>query len=452
MSDWQGGAATAQGSRVPTAPSALAFARGARRRTRLAIGLVTVSLFVAACGNDDPPARGTLIDSTSTGQFSVQAIDAATTASGVQVLSGPARCDVDVRRVGYYTPGPKGEEDVKVVAAMLVPSGAGCPGPYPLVAYDRGTDVLASRDLSNPTDGETQLLIAMLAGQGYVVVTPNYLGYAGSTWPDHPYLHADSEASTTIDAIRAARSALADSGVALNGRVMLAGYSQGGHASMATQRVIERDLRTEFNVVASGHMSGPYNLTGSFVDGLALLPTGSAGSTIFSPFAITSFQKVYGDLYADPAEYFKAPYASGIGSLLPGPLTSTELITSGRLPPLLGDLITDKLQADLANPASRLRAALDANSLIAWTPATPMLLCGGSRDPVVAFKNAQDAQAAFAARGVSVVTIDVETVPEFAAQFPAQLGPAQLSAYHGTTVPPLCMKVVRDSLFSLVKG
>ncbi len=450
MDDTQARGATTRTSGRGCAAISRRPARGALRAS-LAIGLTALSV-LAACGNDDPPPRGTLINSDSTGGFTAQAIDVASTGSGLQALSGPARCDVDVRRVGYYTPGPRGEDDVKVVAAMLVPGGAACPGPFPIVAYDRGTDVLASRDLSNPADGETQLLIAMLAAQGYVVVAPNYLGYAGSTLREHPYLHADSEASTTIDALRAARTALERSGVALNGRVLLTGYSQGGHASMATQRAIERDARGEFNVVASGHMSGPYNLTGSFVDGLALLPAGSAGSTVFSPFAVTSFQKVYRDLYTNPSEYFKAPYASGIETLFPGTLGSTELITSGRLPAQLGDLITDKLRADLENPASRVRAALDANSLIAWTPATPMLLCGGRRDPVVAFKNALDAQAAFAARGVSVVTIDVETVPEFASQFPTDLSPAQFAAYHGATVPPLCMKVVRDSLFTLVKG
>ena len=423
--------------------------RATRAGTLIAMAIVVLGL--AACGKDEPAQRGDLIESKSTGAFTTQATDVATSASGLQALAGAAKCDVEVRRVGYGTVGPRGEDDVKVVAALLVPGGAACPGPFPLVAWNRGTDVVASRDLSDPTDGETQLLVAMLAAQGYAVVAPNYIGYGGSTVKDHPYLHADSEATTTIDAIRAARQALADGGVALNGRLLLAGYSQGGHASMATQRALERDLPAE-TIAAAGHLSGPYDLTGSFVDGLALLPAGSGGSSVFTPFAITSFQKVYGNLYSSPADFYQAPYASGIGSLLPGELSVEALISSGKLPAQLGALITDRQVADLRNPASPLRAALAANSLISWTPRAPMMLCGGSRDPVVPFKNALDAQAAFAARGVSVVTVDVEAVAAFAPLFPAQLSPQQLGAYHGTTVPPMCLKVVRDQLFSLVKG
>lgn len=417
------------------------------------MGAMMLALGATGCSSgDDAAPRGTLIENTSIQALPAGAIDAGSAASGVQALSGSAKCDVTVRSIGYHTVGPKGEDDVKVIAGLLVPGGAACPGPFPLVAYTRGTDIDSRRDMANPNDGETRLLVAMLAAQGYAVVLPNYIGYAGSTLRNHPYLHADSEASTTIDAIRAARKALAENGVALNGRVMLTGYSQGGHASMATQRAIERDFPGEFDVRAAGHMSGPYNLTGSFIAGLALLPTGPGGATIFSPFTVTSYQRIYGNLYANASEYFKAPYAAGIDTAFPGPLSFTEAITTGKVPQNLGDLVTDKQIADLNNAASPLRAALAANTLLDWAPKAATVLCGGKRDPVSFFQNALDASAAFAARQVSVVVVDVETIPEFAPLFPLTLSTAQLAAYHGTTVPPLCLKVVRDQLFSLMKG
>ena len=67
-----------------------------------------------------------------------------------------------------------------------------------------------------------------------------------------------------IDSIRAARAAAFGQGVALSGKVMLTGYSQGGHSSMAAHRAIERDNAGEINVVAGAHLAGPYNLSGSF--------------------------------------------------------------------------------------------------------------------------------------------------------------------------------------------
>ena len=84
-------------------------------------------------------------------------------------------------------------------------------------------------------------------------------------------------------------------------------------------------------------------------------------------------------------------------------------------------------------------------------PASPN--CGGSRDPVVLYSvnttaSAQD----ITARGGRVTTIDVEQVPEFASALPPANTPAsQLTTYHGTVVPPLCMKVVRDALFATLR-
>ena len=70
------------------------------------------------------------------------------------------------------------------------------------------------------------LLAAMYAAQGYAVVATDYLGFAKSAYTYHPYLHADSEASSVIDSIRAARNAATTVGATL-WQVMLTGYSQG---------------------------------------------------------------------------------------------------------------------------------------------------------------------------------------------------------------------------------
>ena len=65
------------------------------------------------------------------------------------------------------------------------------------------------------------MLAAMYASQGYAVVATDYLGYAKSSHIYHPYLHADSEATSVIDSIRAARNAVASQGASLNGKVVM---------------------------------------------------------------------------------------------------------------------------------------------------------------------------------------------------------------------------------------
>ena len=142
---------------------------------------------------------------------------------------------------------------------MLVPTGTGtgCTSPAGLIAYAKGTDVQKPRTLANPGDGETFLLAAMYAAQGYAVVATDYLGFADSAYTYHPYLHADSEASSVIESIRAARNAVPTVGASLNGKVMLTGYSQGGHSSMA-EAVAGRDVGfPKLSLLTNGILESP---------------------------------------------------------------------------------------------------------------------------------------------------------------------------------------------------
>ena len=194
--------------------------------------------------------------------LSTAQIDAGTAQSGLQAISGKAKCDVKVVALNYSTVGPKGEA-TNASGVLLMPAG-NCANDAPLVAYAKGTDVQKPRTLANPQDPDTFLLTAMYAAQGYAVVATDYLGYAKSSLPYHPYLHADSEARSVLDSIRAARRALLSTGGSFSGKVMFTGYSQGGHSSMAAHRAAERDNPLEFNVVAGAHLAGPYNMSGSF--------------------------------------------------------------------------------------------------------------------------------------------------------------------------------------------
>lgn len=408
-------------------------------------------LALTGCGSDNDGApsteRGQVIEKADIATFTQAQIDQLSSAAGLTALAGPARCDVRLQRLKYATAGARGESGATATAALLVPSGADCPGPYRLVSHTHGTWTVKALTQASTSAPETQLLTAMLAARGFAVVATDYLGFGGSDYAYHPFLHAASEASAAVDSLRAARQALTTDGKATYTGVLLTGYSQGGHASMATQKTIEELHAAEFTIAAAGHMSGPYNLAGSIETAIALLPGGTGGSTVFVPFALTSYQKVYGGLYDDASRYIKAPYATGIDSLLPGTLTSSELVAQGRLPQQLGDLVSGQFISDLQTATTPLRQRLDENTLLGWAPRSPTLLCGGRRDPVVPLKNATDAQAAFAGRGTTVNVIDVESVPAFASLFPATLTPQQLADYHGTTVPPLCLNLIRDQLF-----
>ena len=299
---------------------------------------------------------------------------------------------------------------------------------------------------------------AMYAAQGYTVVASDYLGYAKSTYSYHPYLHANSEATSVIDAIRAARKAASTVGATLSGKVMLTGYSQGGHSSMAAHRAIERDNAGEINVVAGAHLAGPYNLSGSFKSSTAI-----AGYQYFVPFLITSWQKVYGTIYSDVNTVFKPPYADYIETLLPSPtLNGTTLITSGKLPGAAGEtpaqardaMFRPAFIADTqTNDTNPLYLAAKKNDTLGWNPKSKLLLCGGAGDPTVPPALHQVVMKAdFDSRKLTnVATVDVD--PSIQAVYGAVLTNTPATYYrnyHGSYEPPFCHVEARK-VFDTVK-
>ena len=428
------------------------------------LGLALAALLAACGGGSSGPDRGSLVETPTTlATLTAAQIDASTASSGLQALSGKALCDVKVVALNYNTVGPAGEA-TNSSGVMLVPAGT-CTAAAPLVAYAKGTDVQKPRTLANPQDPETFLLVAMYASHGYAVVATDYLGFAKSNFPYHPYLHADSEASSVIDSIRAARNAAASVGASLSGKVMLTGYSQGGHSAMAAMRNGERDEAAELNIVAGAGLAGPYNLSGSFK-----LTQAIAGYQFFVPYLVTSWQKVYGNIYTDVNAVFKPPYASWIENLLPSPtLNYTTLITTGKLPGANGEtpnqardeLFQPAFIADVqTNSNNALYLAAKKNDLLGWTPRAKLLLCGGAGDPTVPPAVHRDVlMADFTARGVTNVTsVDVDAAIQ-AIYGPGGVAPTDPTTtayatyygnYHGTYEPPLCAAQAR-AFFDTVK-
>lgn len=428
--------------------------------------VAAAAVLLVACGGSDDPERGSLKEAPVTvTTLTAAQIDAGTAAAGLQALSGKAKCDVKVVALNYHTVGAQGTESTNASGVMLVPGGAACAAPAPLVAYAKGTDVQKPRTLANPQDSETFLLAAMYAAQGYAVVATDYLGFAKSDYAYHPYLHADSEARTVLDSVRAARAAASTVGASLSGKVMFTGYSQGGHSSMAAHRMAERDHATEFNVVAGAHLAGPYNLSGSLK-----LPDAIAGFQFFVPYLVTSWQKVYGTVYTDIKTVFKTPYSGYVENLLPNPtLNYTTLVTSGMLPG--GPGVTPNQARDAlfqpeflagarTSDAHPLVVAAKKNDLLGWSPKARVLLCGGAGDPTVPPAVHQAVMKAdFDSRGltnVSSVDVDPMIQATFGPGGKAPTDPTSAAfatyygSYHGTYEPPFCHAQARG-LFDLVK-
>ena len=323
-----------------------------RRWSSLPVVLLLAALGAAAgCSNDDstddddggsggssgrgrlladPPA---LVAKISAGELLADTGDPLQQALLLQ--AGSPVCDVVIHRVEYTTVGGANEE-TSATGALMVPSGTAtkCVGARPIVLYARGTRTDKNADITNLESSEDNpegfYLAAFFAAQGYIVVAPNYAGYAGSPLPYHPYLNGEQQANDMIDALRASRSALPTPD-APNTReadeLYVAGYSQGGYVALATQRALEAAGR---RVDAVAPMSGPYALT-AFADAVFAGQV-NGGAPIFTTLLLTSYQRSFGGIYTDVDDVYSDDFADGIESVLPTTKSRSQLYADGDLP------------------------------------------------------------------------------------------------------------------------
>ena len=137
--------------------------------------------------------------------------------------------------------------------------------------------------------------------------------WAGPLASIHPYLR--KHGGDRVPGYDHASRGCAGAGFA-NSQLFLAGYSQGGHATMALHRLIEGQHSDEFTVTASAPAAGPYDLSGTTLD--AALATPSANTPRYLFYLLVSYETVY-DLFSSFSQVFQPPYdtlAAGRGGTL----------------------------------------------------------------------------------------------------------------------------------------
>ncbi|WP_051293673.1 alpha/beta hydrolase family protein [Pseudoduganella violaceinigra] len=356
--------------------------------------------------------------------------------SALAAVAGTPRCTITTYSLRYSTIGGGGEA-TDASTALILPSGEdpACQGPRPVLLYAHGTSTAKDHNMAR-LRGEAKLVAALFTAQGYIVVAPNYAGYEGSSLPYHPYLNAEQQAADMTDALRAARAAMAQLKAQPGPQLFLAGYSQGGHVTLATQRAMQ--LGGEFKVTAAAGLSGPYAMA-RFSD-TVFSGQPNAGITIYLPLIATSAQRAGAAIYGKPEELYEMPYASGIETLFPSTMTRNELVKQGKLPKravfaldsqpqgdgaaayfsdphlvrssfreaYLQDLAQHPCDGDACTPANNLRKWMLKNDLRNYVPQSPLLLCGGSKDPSVPFFNATAAADYFTRHGAPPTVVDLE--------------------------------------------
>jgi hypothetical protein len=338
--------------------------------------------------------RGKLVASVLTSYLTTGLLAPLLAGQGIPVVP---QYDVSVYKLVYETVDPLGGR-TQASGALIVPQVTG--QALPLVSYQHGTLTRKSDAPSATLFGET-LIGVVLATSGYVAALPDYLGLGDSPGL-HPYHHASSEATASVDMLRAARAFCASNNIALNGQLFLCGYSQGGHVTMALHRELEAYHTNQFIITASAPMAGAYDLSGVTTDDV--LGGRPQPNPYYFAYLLAAYQDVY-RLAPGLADLLAPPYDSTLPPLLDGQHSGGQI--NAAMPADVRQVLKPEvLAAFQTNPSHPLRIALRDNDLYRWTPRAPVRLYHCSGDQDVIFANAQVAWESFRSRGAQAQLVN----------------------------------------------
>lgn len=320
--------------------------------------------------------------------------------SSFKPLVAQAKYDVKTYKVTYNTTDVDGTPAV-ASGAVIIPMASDCDS-LPILSYGHGT-ILEREDVPSRNNQEATV-VKVGASVGAVGVAPDYLGL-GDNQGLHPYLHAESEATATIDLIRAAREMLDSLQIGHNGEVFITGYSQGGHAAMATAKYIQdNNLLGEFNVIGAGPASGPYHLSGTQADVLlSNQPYSNPGYVCYLFFAM---QRVYGNVYSSYSALLKPPYDTQIPPYFDGTydMSAVNAVLPNTLSSFIQDSVLLNFKNDSVGRTHPIWQFLLANDNYDWSPQFPMELYYCTQDEQVDYQNSIIARDSMNAKGAASVT------------------------------------------------
>lgn len=342
-------------------------------------------------------SQGTLVEDTIILQLDFDDIDNLYAQNGIPLGILPVDYEVDVHRVIYNTTDVDGVTPTTASGLVFIPKDDTCS--MPMMAYLHGTKILKTEAFYD-LQGEWFLGV-ITASSGYVMCLPDYLGL-GAGPGIHPYQHARSEATASIDILRSARIICSELELELNNQLFLVGYSQGGHAVMATHRMIQEELSTEFTVTASAPGSGPYDMSGAQLEMVASFePYAVPG---YLPFLIQSYQHIYGNLFTTFEEIYVPPYDQTLPPLLDG--TYNMNVVNAAMPPVPRDIFQPAYQdAFFSNPQHPAQVALRDNDVFEWVPDAPVMFNYCRSDEEVTFQNTIVASEYMIANGASDIQV-----------------------------------------------
>jgi pimeloyl-ACP methyl ester carboxylesterase len=372
-------------------------------KLRIYISIFIVSAVAFSCNEENVQSDRVLISYENILFRSASELKTLLNAGNIKLDLSQLKYDVDIYSITYKTT-YKGKE-ITASALVSLPEKADAVG---MISFHHGTIAAHSQaPTSLPLSSGELILYSSLASPGFIAVVPDLIGFGSSKDLLHPYYVKDATASAIIDALKAAADLAKEKNVQFNKKLFLAGYSQGGYATMAAHRAIEKDGLPNFDLIASFPSSGGYDVKNMQEYFFTL-------TNYDQPFYLAYVARAYQNEYhwTQPlTDIFKEPYASRIPELLNGTLTSGDI--NAQLTTSIKDLVNDDLRTHIDTDA-KYKYIVDAfkeNSLTDWTPTKKMFMYHGDADTTVPYSNSVVTYNKLIANGASANNVTLTALP-----------------------------------------
>jgi len=311
---------------------------------------------------------------------------------------------VDIYKVVYTT--QVNEKEINASGLVCVPADN---GDYPLLSFQNGTNTMNDYSPSEYPGNPSYQFVEVIASMGYVIVIPDYPGFGESADIPHPYLIKEPTVRSIVDMLFAVKEMdpeeLPD--LTIKDAVYIAGYSQGGWATLALHEALEKDYSGEFTLKGSVCGAGPYDLNILFgsMTGLSSYPM-----PVYIGYIINAYSE-YDQLTNPVSDILKEPYASRLGNLYSGSLTFDQI--NKQLTNSIPDLFTASFLSGFRSEAkyASVRTSLTRNSVAGWNTTVPLFFIHGGSDKSVDPLTTENIYKAMIQAGTSPQTCRKEIIP-----------------------------------------
>ena len=300
----------------------------------------------------------------------------------------PVAHAVDTYRIAYPVELERGER-VMASGLLALPRGA---APSRIVSFHHGTS--SSREaVPSRLDVTGAAASILFAGNGYMLLAPDYLGL-GDSARIHGY-YVTPEHAAAVTALIAAARQLPD---APDEPVFLSGFSQGGHVTLAAMRDME--ARGEA-VLAAAPVAAALDIRN--ISLAAAMKGGAPSHSLYLAYLAWSHAHHYGHPL-DTA--LTADHAALVENLYGTPHEPDEIVAA--LPENPRAMFTPEFLAAFDEGGAHwMLDTIAAADLTGWTPQAPVRLYYGTSDLDVVPEEATRAENDFRSRGADVTAVNV---------------------------------------------